>query len=248
MYLAHRIAEIARWQGGHVTTKQLACAGLVSRMAVQHRTTLGQLIRVYHGVYAVGHLPTTPQDRAHGALLAAGARSALASRTALAFWRNDRDWPERLELISPLDRRVAGLIIAEGSTLLKRDIRTVHGLRVTSPARTALDLAAQVAKHRVTEHELTRLVNDLRHTNKLKVHQLRDVAQRNPRHHPGAKPLLRLNRRGATRTHALGTRERLPEAMQASPAPGSECQHPRRWGTRRRLLPRPRADRRARRP
>lgn len=183
--LAHRIAETARWQGGHVTTEQLHALGLTNR-AICGRVGRGTLIRVHRGVYAVGHLPTTPQDRAHGALLAAGPRSGLAGASALALWRRDRDWPGRTELISPLDRRVPGLTIRRSGTLLRRDIRSVQGLRVTSPARTALDLAA-----RVGAHELERIVNDLRHDNRLRVHQLRDVVARNP-HHPGTAPLTAL--------------------------------------------------------
>jgi hypothetical protein len=194
-HFAHRIAEIARWQGGHVTTRQLLGLGL-SRHAIKHRVTQGALIRVYHGVYAVGHLPTTAKDRAHGALLAAGARGGLAGQTALALWRNDRDWPEHIELISARDIRLAKLTVHHSSTLLRRDIRTVQGLRVTSPARTALDIATLVVADRwaedgdqkITIDELTRIVDDLRHVNKLKVHQLRDVVKRNPRH-PGTKHL-----------------------------------------------------------
>jgi very-short-patch-repair endonuclease len=206
--LARQIAEIAHWQGGHVTRKQLYRVGLSSR-AVDHRVMKGELIRVQHGVYAVGHLPTTPKDRAHGALLATGERSALAGRTALAFWRNDRDWPDELELVSVRDIRLTGLTIRHTKTLLQRDIRAVQGLRVTSPARTALDVAALVGATRpagagagagaefkagswgedlLTANELTGIVNDLRHINKLKVHQLRDVVKRNPRH-PGTKHL-----------------------------------------------------------
>lgn len=180
---AHRIAEVARWQGGHITRAQLRDLGL-SRRAVEHRLAAGALIHVHRGVYAVGHLPATPYDRAHGALLATGGRSALAGWVAVALWRRERDWPEQLELISPLDRRPAGLVVRSTGTLLGRDIRRVQGLRVTSPARTALDLAP-----RVTIEQLTRIINDLRHTTKLKVYQLRDVAHRNPRH-PGTTPLL----------------------------------------------------------
>ena len=143
----------------------------------------GQLIRAHHGVYAVGHLPTSPIDQAHGALLAVGERSALAAETALALWRADRTWPHPFELISPRDIRLAHLTVHRSSTLLTRDIRRVQGLRVTSPARTALDLAP-----RFTGKELTGIVNDLRVVNKLKVHQLRDVVARNPRH-PGAAHL-----------------------------------------------------------
>ena len=147
---------------------------------------MGTLIRVHHGVYAVGHLPTNPMDRAHGALLAAGDATALAGGTALALWRADRTWPEPFELISARDVRLSGLTVHRSSTLIQRDIRKVQGLRVTSPARTALDLAP-----RLTMDELDRVVNDLRHVNRLKVHQLRDVANRNPRH-PGAQTLKQL--------------------------------------------------------
>ena len=186
-HLARRIAEIASWQGGHVTAEQLHGLGL-SRHAIDHRARGGELIRVHHGVYAVGHLPTTPKDRAHGALLAAGERSALAGRAALALWRNERDWPDELELVSVRDIRLTGLTVRHTKTLLRRDIRAVQGLRVTSPARTALDIAARIDTNQLTAHELTAIVNDLRHINKLKVHQLRDVAKRNPRH-PGTKHL-----------------------------------------------------------
>lgn len=187
MYFAPRIAELASWQGGHVATRQLRELGL-SRMAIEHRVTRGSLIRVYHGVYAVGHLPTTAKDRAHGALLAAGPRSGLAGRTALALWRNDRDWPDPLELISARDVRLARIRVTRSAKLLRRDIRTVQGLRTTSPARTALDIAALVDGSDLTIDELTRIVNELRHVNRLKVHQLRDVLKRNPRH-PGTKHL-----------------------------------------------------------
>lgn len=185
--MARRIAEIARWQGGHVTRPQLYRAGLSSR-AVDHRVAKGALIRVHHGVYAVGHLPTAPRDRAHGALLAAGSRAALAARTALALWRNDRDWPDELELISARDIRLGDLQVHRSGTLLRRDIRSVQGLRVTSPARTALDVAAGIDASALTINELTRIVDDLRHVNRLKVPQLRDVTARNPRH-PGTKRL-----------------------------------------------------------
>jgi very-short-patch-repair endonuclease len=207
MYFARRIAEVARWQGGHVTTKQLQAVGL-SRMAIEHQVARGTLLRVHHGVYAVGHLPTTPKDRGHGALLAAGERSALAGRTALAFWRNDRDWPDELELISARDIRLDGLTVRHASTLLKRDIRAVQGLRTTSPARTALDIAARVATEELSGNELTRILNDLRHANKLKVHQLRDVAKRNP-YHPGTKHIKDII--GETQRHP--TRSELENAF-----------------------------------
>ncbi len=237
--LARRIEEIARWQGGHVTRAQLYALGL-SRRAVEHRMANGQLIRAHHGVYAVGHLPTSPIDQAHGALLAVGERSALAAETALALWRADRTWPHPFELISPRDIRLAHLTVHRSSTLLTRDIRRVQGLRVTSPARTALDLAP-----RFTSKELTGIVNDLRVVNKLKVHQLRDVVARNPRH-PGAAHLRDLLGRQPGTANEIRARERVPETDQALPAPHTTYQRSRWRRGGRRLFPGPRADRGAR--
>lgn len=139
------------------------------------------MIPVFHGVYAVGHLPTNPIDRAHGALLACGTRSALAGLSALAFWLEEpaRDWPTPLEFVSATDRRPAGVIVHHRRSLLKKDIRTVSGLRVTSPARTALDMAP-----RITSKRLERIVNELRHERRLTVQQLLDITDRNPRN-PG---------------------------------------------------------------
>ena len=197
-----RVGEVARWQGGNITRRQLLALGIDDN-AIAHRTRVGRLIRIHRGVYAVGHLPSNPLDRAHGALLAAGGRTALAGPTALALWRADRTWPEPFELVSACDSRPAGLIVHHSSTLLKRDIRVVQRLRVTSPARTALDLAA-----RLGTDELTRAVNHLRVSNQLKVHQLRDVVQRN-RHHPGAAHLRQL----LGDTQAAPTRSELENAF-----------------------------------
>jgi very-short-patch-repair endonuclease len=194
--MARRIAEIAARQGGHITRAQLYAVGL-SRRAVEHRLERGGLIAVHRGVYAVGHLPTNHIDRARGALLAAGPRSALAFDTALAYWQARKVWPKPLELISAGDRRPSGLIVHHCSTLLRRDIREINGLRVTSPARTALDIA-----RRVSAEARTRIVDELRHEHRLKVDQLRDVAARNPRH-PGAtliKDLIGDSQREPTRS------------------------------------------------
>ena len=201
--LAPRIAAIAVRQGGHITTAQLHALGL-SRRAIQHQAVTGALIRVHHGIYAVGHLPTNPHDRACGALLATGPRSALLHGSAAAHWGVIKSWPQNLELISAADTRPRGLIVHRCGTLLRRDIRTVApGLRVTSPARTALDVAP-----RLTHNRLTRAVNDLRHIHRLTVAQLRDVAARNPRH-PGT---TRINELIGT-SQAQHTRSGLEDAF-----------------------------------
>lgn len=168
-----------------MTRQQLLSLGL-GPGAVKKRALAGRLIRVHRGVYAVGHLPTNPLDRAHGALLAAGPRSALAGLSAAALWQLRTDWPRRVELIGPLRRRIPGVSSGLSATLLQRDVRTADGIRVTSPARTLLDIAP-----RISERELHRAHNELRMRRLIANAQLLDVASRN-RMHPGAKRLAAL--------------------------------------------------------
>ncbi|MGH2843124.1 MAG: type IV toxin-antitoxin system AbiEi family antitoxin domain-containing protein [Solirubrobacteraceae bacterium] len=183
-----RLTALAQKQGGHLTRSQLERAGLSAATVSRHVST-GRLIRVHQGVYAVGHLPTNPLDRAHGALLAAGPRSALAGGSAAAFWQLFKRYPSRPELISPLRRRIPGVMTRVSQTLRSRDIRRIPGaftVTVTSPARTLLDIAPRISKG-----HLDRYHNELRMRHLIANEQLIDVALRNPRH-PGACRLMNL--------------------------------------------------------
>ncbi len=157
----------------------------------------GRLLRVHRGVYAIGHLQRNPVERAHAALLAGGKHSALAGAAAMVLWGQWRRWPKPLEIVIADDRRPAGLTVHHSRTLLQRDIATVEGLRVTSAARTLLDMAP-----RLSERQLTRAVNDLRLSGALTVVALRDVVSRNSRY-AGAlllRPLTESAQREPTRS------------------------------------------------
>ncbi|MGH2860028.1 MAG: type IV toxin-antitoxin system AbiEi family antitoxin domain-containing protein [Solirubrobacteraceae bacterium] len=167
---------LAAEQGGHVTRPQLLDAGLDPR-TIERWVTNGNLIRVYRGVYAVGHLQSNPVNAAHAAVLAGGERCALAGAPALVLWSVWRHWPKRLEIVTAGARRPSGLIVHHSSTLLGRDIKRVQGLRVTSPARTLLDTAT-----RLRPDQLTRAINDLRLRDLVSIEDLRDVIARNPSH------------------------------------------------------------------
>ena len=170
------VHTFASRQGGHVSREQLLAAGVDPR-TIKRWVASGKLIRVYRGVYAVGHLQSNPFNAAHAGLLAGGERSALAGECALVLWGVWRRWPKRLEIVTVGDRRPLGLILHHSTTLLRRDVKEVDGLRVTSPARTLLDTAG-----RLKPWQLTRAINDLRLRDLLTVADLEDVIARNPTH------------------------------------------------------------------
>jgi very-short-patch-repair endonuclease len=208
--LTQQIAGLAHAQGGHVSSEQLRRIGL-SRRAIQHRIAKGTLLPVHHGVYAVGHLPTNPLDRAKGALLAAGPRAALGFGSAAAYWGAQKRWVQPLELVAATDRRLTRIRVHQSKTLLRRDIRVVDGLRVTSPARTLLDIAP-----RLDDKHLTRAVNELRLARRLTLHQLRDIVNRNPRH-PSSNRLRAIigeSQREPTRSEIENAFQRLVKRYQ----------------------------------
>ncbi|HEY1519439.1 MAG TPA: type IV toxin-antitoxin system AbiEi family antitoxin domain-containing protein, partial [Solirubrobacteraceae bacterium] len=85
------IAALARKQHGYVKRRQLLDLGL-SDDAIAYRVRIGRLIRVYAGVYAVGHLPMAPEARAHAAVLACGDKAVLSHSSAARLWQYTKHW------------------------------------------------------------------------------------------------------------------------------------------------------------
>jgi hypothetical protein len=182
------IAALAGSQGGYISRRQLLRLGL-TRSAIQHRLSTGFLIAAFPGVYALGHLPAHPHDRARGVLLAAGPGAALSHRSAATLWEIRRGWEFPLHVTVRTDRRLRGVVIHRNRLVTDRDLRTHYGLKVTSPALTILDLAAG---DEPSDAALERAIDDLRMPRRfLTLEQLEEVAGRFPRH-GGARRLRRL--------------------------------------------------------
>ena len=81
------------------------------------------------------------------------------------------------------DRRPPSITVYRRPTLTRADIRTQHGIRTTSAARTVLDCIPDL-----TTKPRTRLVNHALHSPFLTRAQLADTRARHPRH-PGARLL-----------------------------------------------------------
>jgi Transcriptional regulator, AbiEi antitoxin/Protein of unknown function (DUF559) len=176
------IALIAGRQFGYITRTQLLAIGLGPH-AIKYRVKVGRLIPVYAGVYAVGTVNRTPLGRATAAVLACGEHAVLSYGSAASLWGFNKYWDMPLEVTAPTVRKHKGIKVHRSRTLARSDITKQLGVRVTTPERTALDIAP-----RLTDKRLRRVVNDARHAGYVHLDALADVLARNPTH-PGAKRL-----------------------------------------------------------
>ncbi len=134
---------LAARQHGVVTTAQLRALEVGPR-AIAHRVATGRLHALHRGVYLVGPLmgPRTP---AAAALLACGPEAALSNRWAAADWGLPCDPGALVDIAvaSGQPRSRPGIRVRR-ATLAPADVTIREGLRITTPARTLLDLAAEV--------------------------------------------------------------------------------------------------------
>jgi hypothetical protein len=172
------VAEVAAGQCAQISTEQLRAAGLTERQ-IRRRVQRGWLHRGPYGVYSVGVPAVTPQARWMAATLAT--RGTLGARSAAALWPV---WPNAHGdvVVFGRGRSRPGIRVLRGR-LDRRDVTRREGIPVTTPARTLLDLAAELSPRLLGDAletaRVRRLVTD---------DGLRDVLARHPRHR-GARRL-----------------------------------------------------------
>jgi very-short-patch-repair endonuclease len=172
--LRAQIRQLADRQEGHVTRWQLLELGATPSW-VRDQVRRGYLIPVHAGVYAVGHVPRGARCRAMAAVLACGEGAAISHWSAAALWEV-AEWPPALEVTAPRRRARPGLITHRSKTLAAHDLRRLHGIPVTSPLRTVLDLQPGI-----TDNRLVRLVNDLRTRKHLRATAFDELCMRSVR-------------------------------------------------------------------
>lgn len=155
----------------------------VSQGLIAGRLAAGAWVAVHKGVYCIGARRNDPVSRAAAAVLACGSGAVLSHASAASLWGFLPRWSGPMEVTTKAKRVRPGIAAHRCPSLMPRDISRQQGIPTTSAARTALDLAP-----RVTQKQLTRLVNDERRTGRLKLAALGDVLTRNPLH-PGTKLL-----------------------------------------------------------
>jgi predicted transcriptional regulator of viral defense system len=146
--LDEEIAALAARQHGVVATRQLAALGLPQR-AVSHRASAGRLHRIHRGVYAVGHPNLTANGYRMAAVLACGPGAALSHASAAAHWGIRPTSATRIDVSVPGRggrRERARLRVHRAASLRSDEVTEEEGIRVTTPARTLLDLASSLPR------------------------------------------------------------------------------------------------------
>ncbi len=180
------IARIAARQHGVVARWQLLAAG-VTRHQIGERLRTGRLHELHRGVYLVGHAVPPRYAPEVAALLACGPTAVLSHRSAASLWALLHYPAPGPVCVTIPPERSAGRPKLEihRARIDRRDIRHRHGLALTSPPRSVLDLAGTL------DHaELESLVAEAHYRNLAREPELRAQLARYP-HKPGARALRR---------------------------------------------------------
>jgi very-short-patch-repair endonuclease len=180
-------ADLAARQHGVVARAQLLALGFDAG-AITYRVKAGRLHPVHRGVYAAGHRPPSPLARAMAAVLACGPDALLSHRSAGALWRILPTWPVRSDVTAPTSRRHRGIHVHRSP---HAETTTHYGIRVTTPARTLVDLADVLSSK-----QLTRAVNEAQVQRRITANELTTLLTR----YPGRRTAQLTPHRGATRS------------------------------------------------
>lgn len=131
-----------------VTRAQLLDLGFSGR-AIERRIDNGRLHPVRPGVYAVGRPDLTRFGRWMAAVLSCGPRAMLSHGDAAALWGFEiaRGPVIEISVAASSARRRPGIRVHRRPSLEPGDVTTHHGIPVTSPIRTFLDIATQRGPH-----------------------------------------------------------------------------------------------------
>ena len=145
---AKRLYEIAEDQQGFFTTKQAKAAGFAENTHPYH-VQAGNWIREHRGIYRLASFPRGERpdlmlwslwSRNRGE----AAQGVYSHQTALSLYDLSDVMPAKLHMTVPKNFRrnseIPRVLVLHFADLPQSDIGTVHGVRVTKPMRTILDL------------------------------------------------------------------------------------------------------------
>lgn len=139
------VGDLAERQHGVVARRQLT----LTASQIERRINSGWLRRIHRGVYAVGHRRLSREGRWMAAVLAAGPTAVLSHQTAGMLWGLLYPTPSVPHVtIASKGRRRPGIHL-HTAHLPPDEVTTRKDIPTTTVARTLLDLATTLDRHRL---------------------------------------------------------------------------------------------------
>jgi Protein of unknown function (DUF559)/AbiEi antitoxin C-terminal domain len=137
--------RLARAQHGVLTRRDLEGLGF-SKIAIDHRLETGRLHLISRGLYAVGRPELTPHGRWMAAVLVCGDDAALSHRSAAELWGIGYEERGRIDVTVRRECRIrrSGLMVRARASLPEQSFVRRHGIPVTHPVQTLIDLATEL--------------------------------------------------------------------------------------------------------
>jgi Transcriptional regulator, AbiEi antitoxin/Protein of unknown function (DUF559) len=170
------VGGLADRQHGVVSREQLLAAGQTPRV-IRRSLDAGRLRPVFRGVYAVGHVALRREGWWMAALLACREGSALSHRTAAQAWGLTTGPTLPIDVTTCTDHgRKHARITTHRTLLAPFDALTRDHVRLTTPSRTIVDLAATLEGRAL--RETVERAQDLR---RFDPNDIRETLARGPR-------------------------------------------------------------------
>jgi predicted transcriptional regulator of viral defense system/very-short-patch-repair endonuclease len=179
--------SLIRRQHGVVTRRQLLEFGFTQK-AIVHRIRTGRLHPLYRGVYVVGRPELTRHGKWMAAVLSCGDQAVLSHASAAALWGIRDKEGRQIEISVPGDRspRHPGIRVHRRAALTARDVTKRHGIPVTTPACTLIDIAP-----RLDDRQRETAINEADKLDLIDPERLRKELDRRPGR-AGTKPLKKV--------------------------------------------------------
>lgn len=214
-----RVRALVRRQHGVIARRQLLELGYSSR-AIDLRIRSGWLHPIWPGVYAVGRPDVTRYGLFSAAVLTCGPGAVLSHESAASLWAIRAERGRIIHVTVPAARRprAEGIVVHRRTSLAPGDVTERHGIPVTNPISTLVDLAT-----RLCEDDLEQAVNDACLRDLTDPDSLRGVLSAMGKR-PGAKSVRKVVDR-LTFTFSRSSLERhfLPIARRAGLPPPLTC-------------------------
>lgn len=146
--VARRLYEVAQSQQGFFTTKQAIRSGFAEKTHAYH-VNVGNWIREHRGIYRLANFPTPDRPDLMLWYLWSQNRQevsegAYSHDTALSLHELSDMMPSKLHMTVPRkfrrNSKIPEILVLHHAQLDASDVQEMHGVRVTRPLRTIVDL------------------------------------------------------------------------------------------------------------